>query len=181
MTVRPDVRDRLVPAAAGWYTGEESWQTCYGTPLRLAGDARRFDASPAWLSWHAAAAALKLFEAAGIDRIHDHDVALANRLLTGLDLEPGDSTIVSFATDDDAARRLASADVKVSARGAACASAATSTTRTAISIARLRRYLVLDVASPCDIDALAVTRRPNLVSAKRFEKIERDRCPYVAT
>lgn len=116
MAVRPEVRERLTPAAAGWYAGEDPWQSCYGTPLRLAGDARRFDVSPAWLSWHAAAAALELFEAAGIEPIHEHDVALANRLREGLDLNPGDSAIVSFATDEEAARRLVSAGVKVSVR-----------------------------------------------------------------
>jgi selenocysteine lyase/cysteine desulfurase len=117
MTVRPDIRDRLVPAAAGWDAAEEPWQTRYGTPLRLADDARWFDVSPAWLSWHATAAALELFEAAGIERIHEHDITFANRLRTGLDLDPGDSAIVSFVKEDDAARRLASADVRVSLRG----------------------------------------------------------------
>lgn len=116
MAVRPDVRDRLVPAAAGWYAGEQPWQTCYGTPLRLADDARRFDVSPAWLSWHAAAATLELFAAAGIQRIHEHNVALANRLRAGLGLDPGESAIVSFDTDHDAPRRLAHAGVKVSVR-----------------------------------------------------------------
>ena len=116
ITVRPKLRDRLVPAAAGWYAGECPWDTCYGTPLRLAADARRFDVSPAWFSWHAAAAALELFEEHGIERIHQHDVALANRLRAGLDLPRGDSAIVSLAVDDSAGRRLASAGVTASVR-----------------------------------------------------------------
>ncbi len=88
MTIAPELRDRIVPLAAGWYAGEHPWDTCYGTPLRLASDARRFDVSPAWLSWHAAAATLELFEAVGLGRIHEHNLALANRLRTGLRLEP---------------------------------------------------------------------------------------------
>jgi selenocysteine lyase/cysteine desulfurase len=116
MTVRPDLRDRLTPAAAGWYAGECPWESCYGTPLRLAADARRFDVSPAWFSWHAAAAALELFESVGVERVHEHNLALATRLRAGLDLEPGDSAIVSLATADDAATRLARAGVKASLR-----------------------------------------------------------------
>jgi selenocysteine lyase/cysteine desulfurase len=65
MVIRPSARERLAPVSAGWYAGEDPWETCYGTPLRLAADARRFDVSPAWLSWHAAAAALELLEATG--------------------------------------------------------------------------------------------------------------------
>jgi selenocysteine lyase/cysteine desulfurase len=116
MTVGPGLRERLSPLAAGWYAGEHPWETCYGTPLRLAADARRFDVSPAWLSWHAAAVALELLEATGIEHVHEHDVALANTLRAGLDLEPGDSAIVSLAADDDAGERLARAGVKASVR-----------------------------------------------------------------
>src|SRR5215207_1210534 len=116
MTVAPQMRDRLRPAAAGWYAGEHPWETCYGTPLRLAADARRFDVSPAWLSWHAAAAALELLEATGTERVHEHDLALANRLRAELDLEPGDSAIVSLSADAAAAERLARAGVKASVR-----------------------------------------------------------------
>jgi selenocysteine lyase/cysteine desulfurase len=116
MTIAPELRDRIVPLAAGWYAGEHPWDSCYGTPLRLASDARRFDVSPAWLSWHAAAATLELFEAIGLGRIHEHNLALDNRLRTGLGLEPGDSAIVSIDAADDATERLANAGVKASVR-----------------------------------------------------------------
>jgi selenocysteine lyase/cysteine desulfurase len=116
MTIAPELRDRIVPLAAGWYAGEHPWDTCYGTPLRLASDARRFDVSPAWLSWHAAAATLELFEAAGLGRIHEHNLALANRLRTGIGLEPGDSAIVSLDAADEATERLARAGVKAAVR-----------------------------------------------------------------
>ena len=116
MTIAPELRDRIVPLAAGWYAGEHPWDSCYGTPLRLAGDARRFDVSPAWLSWHAAAATLELFEAVGLRRIHEHDLAMANRLRTGLGLEPGDSAIVSLDAADETTERLAAAGVKASVR-----------------------------------------------------------------
>ncbi len=116
MTIAPELRDRIVPLAAGWYAGEHPWDSCYGTPLRLAGDARRFDVSPAWLSWHAAATTLQLFEAVGLGRIHQHNLAMANRLRTGLGLEPGDSAIVSLNAADETTERLAGAGVKASVR-----------------------------------------------------------------
>ena len=116
MTITPELRDRIRPLAAGWYAGEHPWETCYGTPLRLASDARRFDVSPAWLSWHAAAATLDLFEAVGLGRIHEHNLALANRLRTGLGLEPGNSAIVSLDAADEETERLAGAGVKAAVR-----------------------------------------------------------------
>lgn len=116
MTVRPAVLDRLTAVNANWYAGEDRWAGIYGMPLRLAAGARRFDISPAWPSWHAAADALELLAAVGVDRIHRHDVALANRLRAGLALPAGDSAIVSLAGDDRAAERLRAAGIKVSVR-----------------------------------------------------------------
>ena len=116
MTVAPEVRERLVPSAAGWYAGEQPWESCYGTPLRLARDARRFDVSPAWFSWHVAARTLEAFERLGIPRIHAHDVALAERLRIGLGMEPHPSAIVSLDAGPAAAQRLAAAGVKASVR-----------------------------------------------------------------
>jgi selenocysteine lyase/cysteine desulfurase len=116
MSVAPEVRERLVPLAAGWYAGEQPWESCYGTPLRLAADARRFDVSPAWFSWHVAAVTLEAFEQVGINRIHEHNLALAGRLRAGLGLEPHGSAIVSLDAGPEAAGRLAAAGVKASVR-----------------------------------------------------------------
>jgi selenocysteine lyase/cysteine desulfurase len=116
MTVDPAVREQLVPISAGWYAGENPWETCYGTPLRLAADSRRFDVSPAWFNWHMAATALEAFERVGVEQIHTHDVALAARLRDGLGLEPHASAIVSIDAGADAAERLAQAGVKASVR-----------------------------------------------------------------
>ena len=68
LTVRPDRRDGLVPHAAGWYAGADVWSSIYGLPLRLASDGRRFDVSPAWLSWVGAAPALDLLTDVGTRR-----------------------------------------------------------------------------------------------------------------
>ncbi len=112
----PAVRDRFTPLQAGWYAGEDPHDSYYGPPLRLAGDARRFDISPAWFSFVGAAPAMELLLQLGIDRVRDHDVGLANRFRSGLGLPPGGSAIVS--TDaPDAERRLAAAGVRAAVRG----------------------------------------------------------------
>jgi selenocysteine lyase/cysteine desulfurase len=108
-------RDRvadLVPIVAGWYAGADPWDSVYGTPLRLAPDARRFDVSPAWLGWAAAAASLEVLEAAGVERVHEHDVTLANAFRARAGLPPSDSAIVAVDVDPDAARRLEEAGVR---------------------------------------------------------------------
>jgi selenocysteine lyase/cysteine desulfurase len=115
--VRPQAAEALTPHLAGWYAGEVPMETLYGGPLRLAADARRFDVSPAWLSWVGQAPALELLEQVGIAAIHAHDVALANRFRAGLGREPGDSAMVSVALDDAARERLRRAGVMAAGRG----------------------------------------------------------------
>ena len=95
MSVRPLLLDELTPLAAGWYAGEDPYSSFYGSPLRLAPDARRFDLSPAWFPWIGTAPALDLLLEIGIDEIHEHNLRLANRCRAGLGLPPGDSAIVS--------------------------------------------------------------------------------------
>ena len=68
LTVRRDRWDALVPAAAGWYAGELPWSSIYGTPLRLAADARRYDVSPGWHAWVGTASSLALLERVGVRR-----------------------------------------------------------------------------------------------------------------
>jgi selenocysteine lyase/cysteine desulfurase len=108
----------LHPASACWWAGEDPWASCYGGPLRLAGEARRFDVSPAWPSWIGQDVALDLLLSLGIERIHRHDVRLANRLRAGLGQPPGDSAIVIADVDrpDEVAGRLAAAGVVGSVR-----------------------------------------------------------------
>ncbi|MGH2945573.1 MAG: aminotransferase class V-fold PLP-dependent enzyme [Solirubrobacteraceae bacterium] len=117
--VRPEAAERLTPHLAGWYAAEVPMATLYGGPLRLAGDARRLDVSPAWLNWVAHAPALALLERVGIAAIHAHDLALANRFRAGLGVPDGDSPIVSVALDDGAGDRLRAAGVMAAGRGGA--------------------------------------------------------------
>jgi selenocysteine lyase/cysteine desulfurase len=114
------VSDRLlaaaVPHSAGWYAGEDVHSSYFGPPLRLARDARRLDTSPAWFSWIGTLPALRLVEAIGVEAIHDHDLALANRFRAGMGLEPSDSAIVSVEVPD-AAARLGRAGIVAAMRG----------------------------------------------------------------
>lgn len=111
--VGPAVRDLIRPSAAGWYAGEE--HALYGPPLRLASSARRFDISPAWFSYVGAAPSLDLLNEIGVERIHEHDVALADRFLAGLGLPSTGSAIVSVDVPD-AEERLEAAGVRAAVR-----------------------------------------------------------------
>jgi selenocysteine lyase/cysteine desulfurase len=115
MSVHPELRERLIPHAAGWYAGEDPYSSFYGPPLRLASDARRFDVSPAWFSWVGTAPALEVLLGIGIEAIHEHDLRLANLFRDGLGLDPGDSAIVS-AEVPGAEERLRETAVMAAAR-----------------------------------------------------------------
>lgn len=106
---------QLRPNNAGWYAGEDVHDSYYGPPLRLASSARRFDVSPAWFSWVGTAPALELLEAVGVEAVHAHDVALANRFCAGLGLPAADSAIVSCSIEG-AAERLGRAGIRATTR-----------------------------------------------------------------
>ncbi|MEV0568539.1 aminotransferase class V-fold PLP-dependent enzyme [Dactylosporangium sp. NPDC050588] len=111
----PHLRDRMRPDAANWYAGTDPHAAYYGPPLRLADDARRFDISPAWFSWVGAAPALELLLEIGMQAVHAHNVALANRFLTGLGRPPGDSAIVTVEVPG-AQEKLQRAGVRAAVR-----------------------------------------------------------------
>jgi selenocysteine lyase/cysteine desulfurase len=104
LTVSDRLLSDIVPHSAGWYAGEDVHASYFGPPLRLATDARRLDVSPAWFSWVGTQPALELIEQIGLDAIHQHDVALANRFRAGLGLPSSDSAIASVDVPDAAAR-----------------------------------------------------------------------------
>jgi selenocysteine lyase/cysteine desulfurase len=116
MAVRPAAAERLRPHMAGWYAGDDPFETNYDAPLRLAGDASRFDLSPAWMSWVGAAPALQVLADVGVEAIHAHNVGLANRFRAGLGMSAGDSAIVALPVDDELVVRLREAEVSVTVR-----------------------------------------------------------------
>jgi selenocysteine lyase/cysteine desulfurase len=116
LTVSDRLLGKAVPHSAGWYAGEDVHASYFGPPLRLASSARRLDLSPAWFSWVGTQPALELVERIGIDTIHAHDLALANRFRAGIGLEPSDSAIVC-ADLPGAAARLERAGIIAAVRG----------------------------------------------------------------
>jgi len=116
MAVAPERLNAIVPHCAGWYAGDQVHDSYFGPPLRLAADARRLDTSPAWFSWVGTAPALELINRLGVEAVHGHDVALANRFRAGLQLEPADSAIVSVDLPG-AAERLQRAGIVAAIRG----------------------------------------------------------------
>ncbi|MFE3190938.1 aminotransferase class V-fold PLP-dependent enzyme [Nocardia sp. NPDC059240] len=107
----PAALDDLSPLAAGWYAGYNPWETCYDGPLRLASDARRFDVGPVWPAWIGQRRSLQLIEEVGVETIHRHDLALANRLRKGLGLPEGNSPVVSLEVSEAALDRVRAARI----------------------------------------------------------------------
>jgi selenocysteine lyase/cysteine desulfurase len=115
MTVRPERLEGIRPLSANWYAGEDVHDSYYGAPLRLAKSTRRLDVSPAWFAWVGTRPALELVAQVGVQAIHDHDVALANRFLEGLGRPLGNSAIVTIDVPD-AAERLERAGILAAVR-----------------------------------------------------------------
>jgi selenocysteine lyase/cysteine desulfurase len=107
--------ERVKPQAANWYSTGDPLAGYYGPPLRLAATARRFDFSPAWFAWVGTAPALEVLLDVGVEQIHAHDVALADRFRAGLGLAPAPSAIVS-ADVEGAHEKLARAGIRAATR-----------------------------------------------------------------
>jgi selenocysteine lyase/cysteine desulfurase len=116
--VNPERLAQLQPTMAGWYAGEDIWDSIYGPPLRLAASARRFDVSPAWFSWVGCAASLAFLEKVGVRRIHEHNVRLASLFCEKVFGRGCDSAIVSVP-GDSAFERLKAKGIAVSRRAGA--------------------------------------------------------------
>lgn len=83
LVVPEDLGD-LTPLYAGWAAGERPWDSCYGPVEELAHSARRFDESPALISYTGARHSLALIGELGVDAVHAHDTALAERFRQGV-------------------------------------------------------------------------------------------------
>jgi selenocysteine lyase/cysteine desulfurase len=111
----PALRERIRPLAAGWFAGDHASGSYYGLPMRLSPDARAFDLSPAWHPWVGTDPALEVIERVGVDAIYHHNVALANRFLTGLGQPPSNSAIVTVNVPG-AEAKLAAAGIRAAVR-----------------------------------------------------------------
>lgn len=104
LSVRPELTERLRPIQAGWYAGDSRWDSCYGPEMDLAPDARRFDVSPAWLSWVGAVPAMEVFAGVDPERTRAYDAGLADAVLTRFGLEPQGRAVVSLPDPSGALR-----------------------------------------------------------------------------
>jgi selenocysteine lyase/cysteine desulfurase len=118
MSVGERIAATMTPHAANWYAGAQPWDSIYGLPLRLAGDARRFDTSPAWFGVAGAGLSLPWLASLDAAAVEAHAVGLAARLRAELQLAPHPSAIVSLPSTD-AADRLAAAGIRASVRAGA--------------------------------------------------------------
>ncbi len=116
MTIRPELAAEVVPLAANWYAGADRWSSIYGTPLRLAEDARRFDVSPAWHVWVGTAPAVRLLADLGAEALHQHALGLANAFRRGVGLPEGDSAIASLELLPGAEERVRAASLRAAMR-----------------------------------------------------------------
>lgn len=118
LTVTPSVASTLRPLHAGWYAGEDVWASCYGPSMELAADARRFDVSPAWLTWVGTVPALRLFADADAEAVRAWGAGLADDLRTRLGELPGGRPVVSLP-DADGRRKAALEHAGLSVAGRA--------------------------------------------------------------
>ena len=118
MSLSERAADSMTPHAANWYAGAEPWSTIYGLPLRLADDARRFDASPAWAGALGAGATMSWLASLDAAAVEAHCVGLADRLRAELELPPSTSAIVSIPVAD-ADERLRRAGIRAAVRAGA--------------------------------------------------------------
>ena len=119
MVASPRVLADFRPHAASWFAADDMRTAYYGTPLRLAADARRFDGSPAWFAWTGAVTSLTALAEVGMGAIHDHDVRLADALRAELGVEPTGSAIVSVR-GEGLERALSARGIKAATRANGC-------------------------------------------------------------
>jgi len=115
LSIRPDRIEAVMPHAANWYAGGDIWGSIYGTPLRLAADARRFDISPAWLCWAGAAPSLELVASLDPEAVRANDVGLADIFLAHMD-RPSQGSAIVIVDVPGAADALAAAGVRAAVR-----------------------------------------------------------------
>lgn len=86
--------------------------------MRLASGARRLDLSPAWFSWVGTTPPLDVVERIGVDAIHNHNLALANRFRAGIGLGPSNSALLQHARTIAAVRggRVRTSGISTTAR-----------------------------------------------------------------
>ncbi len=117
LTLGSRFQGELVPLQAGWYAGDDVWQSCYGPSMALARDARAFDVSPAWPAWVGAEPAIRMFSELDIAEVWDYVTGLGDALCDGLGIPRQHQAIVTWA-DPGASdlQKLVAAGIRASGR-----------------------------------------------------------------
>jgi selenocysteine lyase/cysteine desulfurase len=100
LTARPEVADRLVPVAAGWYSADDPWRNCYWPEQATTRTARGFDTAPAWQAFVGARESISLFAQADVEALWAHASDLGDQLCQGLGLPEQHRAIVSWPDPD---------------------------------------------------------------------------------
>jgi len=117
LTLSPGFERKLTPLQAGWYAGDQVWQSCYGPAMDLATDARRFDVSPAWQAWIGAEQTIGMFSRLDISEVWERVTGLGNALCDGLGIPQQNQAIVTWADADSAdLARISAAGIRASGR-----------------------------------------------------------------
>lgn len=96
MTLGERFEPLLTPIQAGWYAGDDVWQSVYGPSMHLAHDARRFDVSPAWQAWIGAEQSIGLFAGLDIEEVWRHSAGLGAQLCEALGIPAQHQAIVTW-------------------------------------------------------------------------------------
>jgi selenocysteine lyase/cysteine desulfurase len=117
MTLSERFDAELTPLQAGWYAGDDVWQSCYGPEMHLAATARRFDISPAWQAWIGAEQSIALFAGLDMSEVWARTSGLGDALCDELGIPQQHQAIVSWpdASGTDL-RKLIDAGIRVSGR-----------------------------------------------------------------
>ena len=117
LTISEDFAEHITPVQAGWYAGDDVWGSVYGTDMKLAADARRFDVSPAWQAWVGAEHPIAMFADLDIAEVWEHCTGLAHLLCDELGIERQNQAIVTWPDESGAdLAKLAAAGITASGR-----------------------------------------------------------------
>jgi selenocysteine lyase/cysteine desulfurase len=117
LTLSQRFQSVLRPMQAGWYAGDDVWQSCYGPDMHLALDARQFDVSPAWQAWVGAEHAIALFAGLDIAEVWSRASGLGDDLCDALGIPQQHQAIVTWADPDRTdLDRLIGAGIRASGR-----------------------------------------------------------------
>jgi selenocysteine lyase/cysteine desulfurase len=117
LTINERLGQQVTPTQAGWYAGDQVWESCYGPAMQLAPSARRFDVSPAWPAWIGAEPAIRMFASLDIGEVWERASGLGASLCDALGIPEQRQSIVTWADPDGSdLRRLTDAGLTVSGR-----------------------------------------------------------------